>query len=55
MNTLYTDETAHITSRQNVKDLQKRCVSLLEFLRDESANGPPTSKRLEDALSEANE
>jgi hypothetical protein len=46
---------AHKVFRQNVKDLQKRSMSLLEFLDTETSSGPPTSKRLEQALSEASE
>ena len=47
------DETTDTTFRQNVKELQKRCVNLLEVLESEVSQGPPTSKRLEDAISHA--
>jgi hypothetical protein len=46
---------AHSLSRQNVLDLQKRCVSLLEFLDAESSNGLPTSKGLEKGINETSE
>ena len=53
--TLHTHRITYKVSRQNVKDLQKRCVSLLEFLDTEGSSGRPTSTRLEKAIGEANE
>ena len=50
---LDTDRITYKLSRQNVKVLQKRCISLLEFLDAEVSNGRPTSKRLEKAIVEA--
>jgi len=38
-----------------MKELQKRCVGLLEVLNSEASQGPPTSKRLEGAIVDANE
>lgn len=49
------DKANHKVSRQNIENLQKRCVSLLEFLDDEMLLGPPASERLEQAVIEANE
>ena len=48
------DEETYTASRQNIKELLKRCVNLLEILA-EASQGPPTSKRLEGAIVDANE
>jgi len=48
-------EPAYTLSRQNVKDLRRRCMTLLDVLRVEASNGPPTSERLEKAIIDANE
>ena len=49
------DERTYTASRQNIKDLLKRCVNLLEVLDSEALQGPSTSKRLEGAIADANE
>ena len=51
--TLDTDQITYKGSRQNVKDLQKRCVFLLEFLDNEGSSGRPTPKGVEKFISEA--
>ena len=53
--TLDTDRITYKVSRQNVRRLRSRCVFLLECLDAEGSKGRPTSKRLEKAISEANE
>jgi len=47
------DEATYTASRQNIKELQKRCINLLEVLDSEESQGPPTSKRLEGAIDDA--
>jgi hypothetical protein len=49
-NTLDTYRINYEVSRQGVKDLQKRCVFLLEILDAEGSNG-----RLEKVIAETNE
>lgn len=49
------DEIAYAALRQNIGELQKRCVNLLEVLDAETSQGLSTSKRLEEAISEASE
>ena len=59
--TCFVDEAAYIAFRQNTKELQKRCVNLLEVLNAEassskkpsSSKGISTSKGLEDAINDA--
>ena len=49
------DETTYTGSRQNIKELLKRCVNLLEILDSDSSKAPPTSRSLERAIFDANE
>ena len=48
-------EPAYTFLRRSVKDLQRRCVALLDVLKAEESNGPSTSQRLEGAIIDANE
>lgn len=48
-------DPAHKVSRQSVRDLQKRSVSLLQFLDAESSRKPTTSERLEMTINQATE
>ena len=49
------DEATYTAYRQNIKELLKRCVNLLEVLESEASQGPSTSKGLERAITQANE
>lgn len=51
----FVGETTHVSFRQGIKELQKRCFNLLEVLEAEASTGPSTSKRLEEAITNANE
>jgi len=48
-------EPAYTVLRRSVKNLQRRCMALLDVLKAEESNGPPTSRRLEGAIVDANE
>lgn len=55
LDTCLDGEPAYTVLRRSVKDLQRRCMALLDVLKAEESNGPPTSRRLEGAISDANE
>lgn len=51
----FVDGMAYTVLRQNIKQLQSRCVSLLEVLDAETPQGRSTLERLEETISEASE
>jgi len=55
LDTCLSSEPAYTVLRRSIKDLQRRCVALLDVLKAEESNGPSTSQRLEGAIADANE
>jgi hypothetical protein len=55
VDTCLSDKPTYTVLRRSVKDLQHRCKTLLDVLKAEESNGPPTSRRLEGAIVDANE
>ena len=55
LDTSLSNEPAYTILRRSVIDLQYRCMALLDVLKTEESDGPPTSQRLEGAIIDANE
>ena len=54
-NICFVSEMAYTVFRQNIKQLQMRCVNLLGILDTETSQERSTPKRLEEAISEVSE
>ena len=54
-NAFFVDEVTYTVFRQNIKQLQMRCMNLLEVLDAGTSQGGPMSMRLQDAITEASE